>query len=72
MPLFTKINTSLRCPQNVSVKLTENSYFKWKQKHAVLEQVSLNANELLLLAPFSRIELCHYRSYLLKNIGFGI
>ncbi len=45
----------------------ENAYFEWKQKHAVLEHVSLNANELQLPAPFSRIELCYYSSYLLKR-----
>ncbi len=33
--------------------------------------VALNANELLLAAPFSRIELRHYISYLLKNTCFG-
>ncbi len=33
----------------------ENAYFEWKQKQAVFVYVSLNANELLLPAPFSRI-----------------
>ncbi len=63
-------------PQNVSVKLQlkiphrsliyhfENDYFEWKQKHAVFVHFSLNANELLLPAPFSRIELRHYSSFL--------
>ncbi len=41
----------------------ENVYFEWKQKHACV-YVSLNANELLFPAPFSRIELCLYSSYL--------
>ncbi len=35
----------------------ENAYFEWERKQAVLVHVSLNANELLLPAPFSRIEL---------------
>ncbi len=42
----------------------ENAYFEWKQKHAVFMHSSLNANELLLPAPFSRIGLCLYSSYL--------
>ncbi len=77
MPLFTRFNISLRCPQNVSVKFQlkishiydnlwchfENAYFEWKQKHAVFVHVSLNANELLLPAPFSRM-LWLYSSYL--------
>ncbi len=42
----------------------ENAYFEWKQKNAVFVHVSLNANELLLPAPFSRIELCLYSWYL--------
>ncbi len=66
---------SLRCPQNASVKLNskyptdnllhhcENAYFEWKQEQAVFVHVSLNANELLFPAPFSRIELRLYRSY---------
>ncbi len=37
--------------------------FEWKQKQTVLVHVSLNANELLP-APFSRIELCLYSSFL--------
>ncbi len=69
MPLFTRCNISPRCSQNVSVKFQlkiphrsllynfENAYFEWKQKHAVSVHVSLNANELLLPAPFSRIVL---------------
>ncbi len=75
MPLFTRCNISLRCPQNVSLKFQlkiphyllyhfENAYFEWKQKHAVFMHVSLNANELLLPAPFFRIGLCLYSSYL--------
>ncbi len=32
-------------------------YLEWKQKHAVLVHVSLNANELLLPAPFSQYAL---------------
>ncbi len=42
----------------------ENAYFVRKQKHAVFMHVSLNANELLLPAPFSGIGLCPYSSYL--------
>uniref|UniRef100_A0A673IUT4 Synaptotagmin n=1 Tax=Sinocyclocheilus rhinocerous TaxID=307959 RepID=A0A673IUT4_9TELE len=37
------------------------------QKQLFFGPVSLNANELLLPAPFSRIELCHYSSNLLKT-----
>ncbi len=33
----------------------ENAYISWKQKHTVFVHVSLNATELLLSAPFSRI-----------------
>ncbi len=49
----------------------ENAYFGWKQKHAVFMHFSLNANELLLPAPFSRIGLCLYSLYVrysAKNI----
>ncbi len=49
----------------------ENAYFEWKQEQSVFVHVSLNANELLFPAPFSRIELRLYRSYLrycAKNI----
>ncbi len=72
MPLFTICNINLWCPQNVSVKFplkypTDNvlyhfeiAYIQWKQKHAVFVHVSLNANELLLPAPFSRIGLYLY------------
>ncbi len=42
----------------------ENAYFDWKQKHAVFAHASLNANELLLTTPFSRIGPCLYSSYL--------
>ncbi len=74
MPLFARCKISLRCPQNLSVKFQlkiphrsfnhfENAYFEWKQKQAVFVHVSLNANELLLPAPFSRIELRLYSSY---------
>ncbi len=42
----------------------ENAYSEWKQKHTVFVHVSLNANELLLPAPFSSIGLCLYSSYL--------
>ncbi len=68
MPLFAICNISLRCPQNVSVMFqlkypTDHllyhfvkAYFELKQKHAVFVHVSLNANELLLPAPFFRIE----------------
>ncbi len=42
----------------------ENDYFEWKQKHAIFMHVPLNANELLLPAPFSRIGLYLYSSYL--------
>ncbi len=73
MPLFTICNISL---QNVSVKFQvkiptdhllyhfENGCFQWKQKQAVFVHVSLNANELLFPAPFSRIGLCLYSWYL--------
>ncbi len=57
---------SLRCPQNASVRYQfkipytyhllynfENVNFEWKQKTAVFVHVSLNANELLLPAPFA-------------------
>ncbi len=77
MPLFTIYNISLRCPQNVSVKFHlkmphrsfiisffENAYFEWKQKHAIFVHVSLNTNELLLPAPFSRTGLSLYSWYL--------
>ncbi len=49
----------------------ENAYFEWKQKQAVFMHVSLNANELLLLAPFSRIGLCLYLRYCAKKHLFG-
>ncbi len=39
-------------------------YYEWKQKQAVFMLVSLNANELLLSAPFSRIGHVPYSSYL--------
>ncbi len=57
MPLFTRCNRSLRCPQNMSEVSTQNTpqiiYYiilkmpilSGKQKHAVLVHVSLNANE---------------------------
>ncbi len=72
MPHFARPNISLRCPQNVSVKfqLKIPMYCiilkmpEWKQKHSVFVPLSLNANELLLPAPFSRIGLCLYSSYL--------
>ncbi len=55
MPFFIICNTSrvsLECIREVSAQNTpriiyynfENAYFEWKQKHAVLEHVSLNAN----------------------------
>ncbi len=42
----------------------ENAYFEWKHTQAVFVHVSLNANELLLPAPFYRIELHLYSLYL--------
>ncbi len=47
-------------PQIINNIILKNAYFEWKQKNAVFMQASLNANELLLPAPFSRIELCLY------------
>ncbi len=54
MPFFIICNTSRvspECVREVSAQNTpriiyhfENAYFEWKQKHAVLEHVSLNAN----------------------------
>ncbi len=60
------------CPQNFQPTdnlsyYFENAYVKWKQKRAVFVHVSLNANELLLPAPFSRTGLCYYSSTLLKT-----
>ncbi len=75
---FTRCNESLRCPKNVSVKFQlkfltehllyhlENAYFEWKHKHNVFVHVSLNVNEILLPAPFSRIGLCFYSSLNLR------
>ncbi len=45
----------------------ENVYFERKER-AVFVHVSLNANELLLPAPFSRIGLCLYSSYLKYSV----
>ncbi len=41
----------------------ENAYFEWKRKLTVFMHVTLNANELLLPAPFSKIGLCLYSSF---------
>ncbi len=71
---FTICNISPRCLQNVSVKFQlkyptdhllyhfENACFGWKQKRSVSVHVSLNANELLLPAPFSKSGLCLHSS----------
>ncbi len=71
-PYYVLYTRCLRCPQNVYVyaKIPHrsfiitfwNAHFKWKQKYAVF--ISLNANELLLPATFSRIGQCLYSSYL--------
>ncbi len=66
----------LRFPQNVSVKIQLKILHRWfiisfwkclfwvVAEHAVFMHVSLNANELLLPAPFSRIGLCLYSWHL--------
>ncbi len=43
------------CLRSFNVCHFKNGCFEWKQKHVVFMHVSLNANELLLPAPFSRI-----------------
>ncbi len=68
MLLFTRCNKSQVSPKCVSSKYStdhlynlENAYyFEWKKKRTVFVHVSLNANEILLPAPFSRIGLCFY------------
>ncbi len=50
----------------------ENAYFEWKQKHAVFRACLFKCKWAAALRPFSRIELCHYSLYLLKNICFGL
>ena len=74
MPLFTRCYMCVprMCLLSFSSKYTtdnllyhfENAYFEKKQKHAVFVHISLNANELLLPAPFSGIQLCLYSSFL--------
>ncbi len=54
------VNFSSKHPTDLLLYHFENAYFEWKQKHAVFVHVSLNANELLLPAPFSRIEWGNY------------
>ncbi len=52
----------------------EYAYFEWKQKFAVFVHVSLNANELVHLAPFSRIDcasIAHTSNTLPKKNMFG-
>uniref|UniRef100_A0A673HH52 Chromodomain-helicase-DNA-binding protein 1-like n=1 Tax=Sinocyclocheilus rhinocerous TaxID=307959 RepID=A0A673HH52_9TELE len=53
-------------PQIVSYHF-ENAYSEWKQKQAVFVRVSLNANELLLPAPFSRLGLEELIYFLLQS-----
>ncbi len=55
---------SPKYPTDNSLYHFENTYFVWKQKHAFVMNVSLNANELMLPAQFSRIGLCLYSLYL--------
>ncbi len=43
---------------------------EWKQKRVVFVHVSLNANELLLPALFSRIGLCLHSLYLRYSANF--
>ncbi len=64
MPLFTRCNIGLGCPQNVSVKfqpkISNRSFIKQlenvifggvSKKRADLECMALNANELHIPAP---------------------
>ncbi len=61
---FTRCNKSQVSPECVSSKYStdhlynfENAdYFEWKKKRTVFVYFSLNANEILLPIPFSRIE----------------
>ncbi len=57
------LSFSSKYPTGNSVHHFENAYFESKQKLAGFINVSLNANELLLPAPFSRIGLCLYSSF---------
>ncbi len=63
MPLFTRCNIGLGCPQNVTMKFQpkiphisfiiqlENVIFGVPKKRADLECMALNANELHIPAP---------------------
>ncbi len=51
-PRMCLLSFSSKYPTDNLLHHFENAYFEWKQKHVVFMHVSLNANELLLPAPF--------------------
>ncbi len=71
-PQNVSVNSQLKIPHRSFIISFKNAFFEWKQK-PVFVHVSLNANELLLPTPFSRIGLlCSwYRRYTAKKHVFG-